>query len=103
MRQVVRQFLDDPHRRHGTITLERPGADPVSGLVLSIICNTSPWTYLGNRPVYASPAASFDTALDLLALAKMSTPAVARYATQLLTSSPDRGTARQARDRLFTT
>ncbi len=91
VRQVVRQFLDDPHRRHGTITLERPGADPVSGLVLSIICNTSPWTYLGNRPVYASPAASFDTALDLLALAKMSTPAVARYATQLLTSSPDRG------------
>ncbi len=91
MRQVVRQFLDDPHRRHGTITLERPGSDPVSGLVLSIVCNTSPWTYLGNRPVYASPEASFDTALDVLALSRLSTPAVARYATQLLTSSPERG------------
>ncbi|MEV6651405.1 diacylglycerol kinase family protein [Streptomyces sp. NPDC051219] len=91
VRQVVRQFLEDPHRRHGAITLERPGSDPVADLVLSIICNTSPWTYLGNRPVYASPEASFDTALDVLALSRLSTPAGARYATQLLTSSPERG------------
>ncbi|MEU9139828.1 diacylglycerol kinase family protein [Streptomyces sp. NPDC048404] len=91
LRQVLRQFLDDPHRRHGTITLERPGVDPVTDLVLSIICNTSPWTFLGNRPVYATPKASFDTGLDVLALSRMSTPAVARYATQLLTSSPERG------------
>ncbi|MEU0374795.1 diacylglycerol kinase family protein [Streptomyces sp. NPDC006283] len=91
IRQVMRQFLDDPHRRHGTITLEHPGADPVRDLVLSIVCNTSPWTYLGNRPVYASPKASFDTALDVLGLKKLSTPAVARYGTQLLTSSPERG------------
>ncbi|GGW74111.1 diacylglycerol/lipid kinase family protein [Streptomyces xantholiticus] len=91
VRQALRQFLDDPHRRQGTITLERPGAEPVAGLVLSIVCNTSPWTYLGNRPVYASPKASFDTALDVLGLSKLSTPAVARYATQLLASSPERG------------
>ncbi|MFD5638042.1 MULTISPECIES: diacylglycerol/lipid kinase family protein [unclassified Streptomyces] len=91
LRQVLRQFLDDPHRRHGVITLERPGADPVTDLVLSIICNTSPWTFLGNRPVYATPKASFDTGLDVLGLSRMSTPAVARYATQLLTSSPERG------------
>ena len=32
----LRQFLGEPQRRHGTITLERPGADPVTGLVLSI-------------------------------------------------------------------
>ncbi|MFF2518812.1 diacylglycerol/lipid kinase family protein [Streptomyces sp. NPDC058086] len=91
LRQVARQFLDEPHRRHGTITLERPGQDPVTDLVMSIICNTSPWTFLGNRPVYASPKASFDTGLDVLALNRMSTGAVARYATQLLTSSPERG------------
>ncbi|GGX05406.1 diacylglycerol/lipid kinase family protein [Streptomyces chryseus] len=91
VRQVVRQFLTEPHRRQGLITLERPGHDPVEDLVLSIICNTSPWTYLGNRPMYASPEASFDKALDVLGLSKLSTPAVARYATQLLTSSPERG------------
>lgn len=91
LRQVVRQYLQEPNKRHGTITLERPGEEPVTDLVLSIICNTSPWTYLGNRPVYASPKASFDTGLDVLGLSRMSTVAVARYATQLLTSSADRG------------
>ncbi|MFF5445077.1 diacylglycerol/lipid kinase family protein [Streptomyces sp. NPDC012888] len=91
VRQMLRQFMEDPHRRHGTVTLERPGAEPVTDLVMSIVCNTSPWTYLGNRPLYASPAASFDTALDVLALSRLSTSAVARYATQLLTSTPERG------------
>ncbi len=91
LRQAMRQFLGEPHRRHGTITLDRPGEDPVTDLVLSIICNTAPWTYLGNRPVYAAPKASFDTGLDVLGLSRMSTVAVARYATQLLTSSPERG------------
>ena len=91
LRQVVRQFLQEPNRRHGTITLERPGQDPVTDLVLSIVCNTAPWTYLSNRPVYAAPKASFDTGLDVLGLSRMSTVAVARYATQLLTSSPERG------------
>ncbi|OIJ84826.1 diacylglycerol/lipid kinase family protein [Streptomyces colonosanans] len=91
LRQAMRQFLDDPYRRHGTITLERSGEEPITGLVMSIICNTSPWTFLGNRPVYASPKASFDTGLDVLALRRMSTASVARYATQLLTSSPERG------------
>ncbi|MET7477785.1 diacylglycerol kinase family protein [Streptomyces sp. NPDC005648] len=91
LRQVARQFLQEPNKRHGSITLERPGQEPVTDLVLSIICNTSPWTYLGNRPVYAAPKASFDTGLDVLALSRMSTVLAARYATQLLTSSPERG------------
>ncbi|MER6087084.1 diacylglycerol/lipid kinase family protein [Streptomyces bluensis] len=91
LRQAIRQFLGEPHRSQGTITLERPGADPVTDLVLSIVCNTSPWTYLGNRPVYASPKASFDKGLDVLGLSRMSTASVARYGTQLLTSSPERG------------
>ncbi|MFJ5775827.1 diacylglycerol/lipid kinase family protein [Streptomyces sp. NPDC093094] len=91
IRQALRQFLGEPHRRHGTITLEAPDLEPVTDLVLSIVCNTAPWTYLGNRPVYASPKASFDTGLDVLGLSRLSTAAVARYATQLLTSSPDRG------------
>ena len=39
--------------------------------MLSIVCNTAPWTYLGNRPVYASPEASFDTALDVLGLSQV--------------------------------
>ncbi|MFE4961805.1 diacylglycerol/lipid kinase family protein [Streptomyces sp. NPDC056660] len=91
VRQVVRQFFGEQHRRHGTITLERPGADPVDDLVVAIVSNTSPWTYLGNRPMYTSPKASFDKGIDVLGLSRLSTAAVARYGTQLLTSSPERG------------
>ncbi|GGS27059.1 diacylglycerol kinase family protein [Streptomyces griseoviridis] len=91
VRQVLRQFFGEAHRRNGTITLERPDADPVTGLVLSIVSNTSPWTFLGNHPMYASPKASFDKGLDVLGLSRMTTGAVARYGTQLLTSSPERG------------
>ncbi|GAA2456646.1 MULTISPECIES: diacylglycerol/lipid kinase family protein [Streptomyces] len=91
LRQVARQFFGEPHRRHGQITLEQPGAEPVENLVLSIVCNTSPYTYLGNRPLYSSPEASFEAGLDVLALTKMTAPSATRYATQLLTSTPDRG------------
>ncbi|MFC5718729.1 diacylglycerol/lipid kinase family protein [Streptomyces gamaensis] len=91
VRQVMRQFLGEPNRRHGTITLERPGEEPLRNLVMSIICNTAPWTYLGNRPVYASPQASFDTALDVLGLTKLTTTTAARHVAQLLTSTPEHG------------
>ncbi|WP_405660972.1 diacylglycerol/lipid kinase family protein [Streptomyces sp. RK9] len=91
VRQVVRQFLGEGDRRHGSITLERAGEEPVTDLVMSIVCNTSPWSYLGNRPLYASPKASFETGLDVLGLKRLSTASVARYGTQLLRSTPDRG------------
>ncbi|MFF0221119.1 diacylglycerol/lipid kinase family protein [Streptomyces sp. NPDC004629] len=91
VRQVLRQFLGEPNRRRGTITLEREGADPVGDLVVAIVSNTSPWTYLGNRPMYTSPKASFDKGIDVFGLSRLSTAAVARYGTQLLTSSPERG------------
>ncbi|EST32737.1 diacylglycerol/lipid kinase family protein [Streptomyces roseochromogenus] len=91
VRQVIRQFLGEPNRRRGSITLERPGEDPITDLVVAIISNTAPWTYFGNRPMYTSPKASFDTGVDVLGLRRLSTAAVARYGTQLLTSSPERG------------
>ncbi|MEV5241391.1 diacylglycerol kinase family protein [Streptomyces cinnamoneus] len=91
VRQAMRQFFGETNRRNGAITLERPGEEPLRNLVMSIICNTSPWTYLGNRPVYAAPEASFDTALDVLGFTKLSALTAARYATQLMTSTPERG------------
>jgi diacylglycerol kinase family enzyme len=91
VRQVVRQYLGEPSRRHGLITLERAGEDPIAELVVAIVSNTAPWTYLGNRPMYTSPKASFDTGLDVLGLSRLSAASVARYGTQLLTSSPERG------------
>ncbi|WP_129842416.1 diacylglycerol kinase family protein [Streptomyces sp. RFCAC02] len=91
VRQVLRQFLGDRTRTRGTISLEREEREAVTGLALAVVCNTAPWTYLGNRPIYAAPAASFDTGLDVLGLTRMSSTAVSRYAAQLLMSSPDKG------------
>lgn len=91
VRQVLRQFLGEEHRGGGTITLERPGQEPIERLVLSIVCNTAPWTFLGNRPIYAAPDASFDTDLDVLGLSRLTPASVSRYAAQLLASGPGRG------------
>ncbi|MGK5529050.1 diacylglycerol/lipid kinase family protein [Streptomyces sp. URMC 129] len=91
LRQAMRQFFGDPRRTRGTISLIRPGQNPVEKLALSIVCNTAPWTFLGNRPVFAAPRASFDTGLDVLALSRLSSAALTRYGTQLLRSSPERG------------
>ncbi|MFD7920146.1 diacylglycerol/lipid kinase family protein [Streptomyces sp. NPDC059740] len=92
VRQVLRQFTGEAGR-HGAITLERPGEEPITGLALSIVCNTAPYTFLGNRPIYPAPKASFETGLDVFALSRMSTASLTRYATQLITSTPERGPA----------
>jgi diacylglycerol kinase family enzyme len=53
------------------LTVSRPGHEPVPGLDLAIVANCSPWTYLGERPVIATPEASFDTGLDVVALRRL--------------------------------
>ena len=73
VRTTVRQFTTVTDRRAPALTLERDGEPSMDGLFLGIVSNTSPWTYLGQRPVRASPRAGFDTGLDLFALRKLST------------------------------
>ena len=73
LRSALRQFYGVTDRRHPALTLEREGMPPVGPLFLGIISNTSPWTYLGPRPVNPSPGASFDTGLDIFALRRMRT------------------------------
>ena len=73
LRTALRQFYGVTDRRHPALTLERDGQSPVGDLFLGIISNTSPWTYLGRRPVNPSPGAGFDTGLDLFALRQMRT------------------------------
>ncbi len=92
VRQAMRHFVGDHRARvRGGITLLRPGQEPVEGLALAVICNTAPWTFLGNRPIYAAPQASFDTGLDVFGLSKLSSASLARYGSQLLRTTPERG------------
>ncbi|MFD9130546.1 diacylglycerol/lipid kinase family protein [Kitasatospora sp. NPDC059571] len=85
--QALRHYVTErEHRRNGPITLEINGQEPVPGLVLSIVSNTSPWTFLGNRPVLPSPAASFDTHLDIFGITRMTAFGTARTVRQILRS-----------------
>ena len=59
MRTALRHF-SSTDRRHAAITLSGPGEPPPGHIFLAIVSNTSPWTYLGSRPVDPTPRASFD-------------------------------------------
>ncbi len=83
---AVRQFCSVTNRREPALTLERDGTAAMGALFLGIVSNTSPWTYLGQRPVNASPHAGFDTGLDLFALRKLSTMRTLNALRQMLSS-----------------
>jgi diacylglycerol kinase family enzyme len=70
---AFRQFTTVTDRREPALTLERDGLPAMDGLYLGIVSNAAPWTYLGQRPVNASPKAGFDTGLDLFAMRKLGT------------------------------
>lgn len=85
--QAVRHyFTQREQRRRGPVNLELPGHERVPGLVMAIVSNTSPWTFLGKRPVYPSPQASFDTDLDLFGITRMTAFGTARTVRQILRS-----------------
>jgi diacylglycerol kinase family enzyme len=46
---------------------ERPSVT-LEGASTLIVSNTTPWTYLGSRPIHANPRAAFDRGLDALAV-----------------------------------
>jgi diacylglycerol kinase family enzyme len=76
------------------LTAYRPGAEPLSGLHLTIIANTAPWTYLGDRPMLTSPRASFDTGLDLYALTRLGTASTLLEARRLVNGRSGDGDGR---------
>jgi diacylglycerol kinase family enzyme len=63
------------------------------GLFLAICQKTTPYTYLGNRPVRVCPEADLDLGLDLVAVTSMRSLFILRTAVQIL------GPARHPRSR----
>ncbi len=84
LRVAVRQFLTTRTRRHPSLRLERPGAPPLGPLCLGIVSNTRPWTYLGSRPVVASPQAGLETGLDLLVARRLDVVTTLRTLRRML-------------------
>jgi diacylglycerol kinase family enzyme len=93
LRILASQYLFATNRRTARITLERPGEVPDGELALAIIQNTSPWTYLGTRPVDACPDASFDLGLDALAMRALHVPSTGQTMFRLLFPEAGRWTA----------
>jgi diacylglycerol kinase family enzyme len=88
LRTTLRKFFRATDRRTPVLTLSRAGQDPVEGVFIAIVQNTSPWTYLGTWAIDACPHASFETGIDLFALRSMGLPASLRTAGRLLRRSP---------------
>ena len=87
VRTGVQQFFRSRARREAPMTLQLAGHDP-QPLALALVCNTNPWTYLGQRPVQPCPKASFDTDLDLFGLRSLQTAPTLRHLRQILSSTP---------------
>ncbi|MFN2558025.1 MAG: diacylglycerol kinase family protein [Nitriliruptorales bacterium] len=68
------------------ISIELPEQSSRADYALCIIGNTTPYTYLGSRPLQVTPAASFDRGLDLLAVSSLRTATFLRILLQVLTS-----------------
>jgi diacylglycerol kinase family enzyme len=84
VRVAARQFYQLTDRRAAAVTVEVPGAPAAGPLFWCTVSNTSPWTYLGRRPVATNPQASFDTGLDVFGLSKLSTAATLGTLRQML-------------------
>lgn len=87
MRTGLRQFLRTD-RRHPALVLETPGLDPVEKLFMTIVTNTTPWTYFGDRPLEPTPEASFDTGLDAFSLRRLGTVGTGNNLRRLLVGGP---------------
>ena len=58
-------------RKEPALTLELPGRDPISGVHLAFVSNSSPWTYANTRPVWTNPETTFETGLGVFATTSM--------------------------------
>jgi diacylglycerol kinase family enzyme len=84
LRTAIRHFYSVTDRRKPALTLEREGQPPIGPLFISIVSNTSPWTYLGGRPVNPNPLAGFDIGLDVFALRRLRTLGTLNVLRQIL-------------------
>jgi diacylglycerol kinase family enzyme len=85
-RMALRQYYQVTDRRKPAIGLIEPTELNAERVYLCIVCNSAPWTFIGNRPVNATPRASFDAGLDLLAMRRLRTVSTLRTLGQMLSS-----------------
>jgi len=75
-------------RREPELTLHLPGQDPIEGVHLVFVSNSSPWTYANNRPVWTNPTTTYETGLGVFATTSMNVFANLRLVRQMLSKRP---------------
>ena len=83
VREALAEFFRGTDRSLPPLRLVRDGVETET-LGLALVCNTSPWTYLGARPVVPCPDASFETGLDVFGLRTLGTVGTLRHLRQIL-------------------
>lgn len=73
LRTVVRRYYGATDRRRPALTLDVPAERTVNSLFMGVVTNSSPWTYLGSRPVRPTPRTDFNSGLDVFALRRLRT------------------------------
>ncbi|EOM75347.1 diacylglycerol kinase family lipid kinase [Rhodococcus rhodnii] len=88
VRSAIRTFFTEK-RSPARLTVALPGAEPIDGVHYSFVSNTSPWTYLDERPVHTNPGTSFDTGLGIFAMRTMGVIKSLRTARNMLAEGGD--------------
>ncbi len=71
-------------RREPTMTLHLPEREPIGGVHFVFVSNSSPWTYVNNRPVWTNPATTYETGIGVFATTGMNVFANLRLVRQML-------------------
>jgi diacylglycerol kinase family enzyme len=88
VRSALREYFRRTDKRNAPITAKLVDGSSLPELFMAILANTSPWTYLGHRPIVATPEAGFDSGLDLFGLTTLATYPVWQTVGRLIASSP---------------
>jgi diacylglycerol kinase family enzyme len=72
IRSALAEYFRHTDRKTAPITATLADGTQLPPLFMAVLANTAPWTYLGSRPILATPEAGFETGLDLFGLTSMS-------------------------------
>jgi diacylglycerol kinase family enzyme len=74
----LREWFTGADRRDPAMHVQLPGGDPRGPYMVTMIGNTDPYTFLGERAFRVTPDATFEAGLDLLAVHPVRTAGILR-------------------------
>jgi len=86
---TLRRYYTTTDRRHPALTLDAAGRQPIAGLFMGVVTNSSPWTYVGSHPVRPAPHNDFMHGLDLFALRRLRTLTTLAALGQMMHANDD--------------